>query len=123
MKHIETSIGDLSQENIKFLIEKGVLTHVEGGIEIKHSIIHHDTLDRPLQIYSLFRLVYEDIVETLGVKDVDKIVNIMRLGSNNYKKVDSFFKSALPLVEKCYQKQSEGKNKKYTKKNNEDFEF
>ncbi len=127
MEYVKTDLGDFKKANVQYLLEQNVLVAdtKSQAYRAKNLEISRSEFNTPVQMYSLFRLVVEDIIETLSVKDIDAIVDIMREGSyenKQYPAVKNIVTSGIPLVLKCYEKQNHRKGKK-TNKKDEDFDY
>ena len=97
----ETDIGYLSKDNLIYLASQGVLTKGEdGSVKIKYNIVESEQLSTPIQMYSLFRQVVENIKELTGEIDIDKIVGIMRNGEgpDGYQSVVSVKEGGIRLA-------------------------
>lgn len=80
---MNTAIGDISKDNARYLIDQGVLTvNEEKELEIAHQLIDDSSFNRPLQLWSLFCHVVQDIRDTYNSRmDIDAVIGIMRNGS------------------------------------------
>lgn len=76
-----THIGNLAKENATWLHDQGLFTRTENDeIGIRDNLIYNALLPRPVQLYSLFRWVVEDIQQRTGLDDINDIVTTMRTG-------------------------------------------
>lgn len=110
MDLVRTDVGLLSGENVQYLVRQGV---INGELGIRYKLINNSDFKRPVQLWSLYCLVCEDITRDTGVKDVNEIVTIMREGLNTeqqYPRVDSIINKGVPLVFDSYAK-TDGKKR------------
>lgn len=110
---IYTDAGLLSIDNLEYLYSLGVINR-EGGI--KSQEIKNSSFKRPVQLWSMFCLIKEDITRSTGVSDLNQVVNIMRQGQydteKKYPKVESIIQKGTQLVFEAYERQGGSKSKK-----------
>ena len=114
MQRYETEIGFLDVENIKYLLDQGVLVKSKEGVVIRSHERHSSYLDRDIQIWSMYRWVFEDIRTVTGVTDMNAVLDIMRKGDAKYPQVTNIFTSGERICQTAKSKRKgEGKaNKK-----------
>ena len=87
-------------------------------------IINRSEFKDPVQLWSMFCLLKEDITKTTKLRDINEIVTTMREGlyntENNYPKVDSLERKGIQLVLQQYSKQGSS-GKKPTPQRGENF--
>lgn len=77
-----THIGNMDKENTVWLNDQGILVRDDQeNIAIADNQIYNALLERPVQAYSLFRWVVQDVQEKTGLLDINDIVTCMRTGS------------------------------------------
>lgn len=103
MDLIKTEIGIIGKENIKYLIQQGVLNN---DYCIRYKLINGAEFRRPVHLWSIYRLVFEDIANETGIKDTDGVITVMREGLNlnnqMYPKVESLIETGKRLVFNSY---------------------
>lgn len=110
MDLITTEIGLMSSENVKYLLQQGVINKDLG---IKYKLINNSDFKRPVQLWSLYCLVSEDVSKETGIKDPNEIVTVMREGldlEQKYPRVESIINRGVPMVFDSYSR-SEGKKR------------
>lgn len=112
-KLIITDTGLLSQENVTYLFEQGVINK-EGGI--RGQVIKNSSFKRPVYVWSMFCLVKKDISDTTGISDLNQVIDIMREGSfqteRRYPKIESIIQKGSQLVLESYERQGRSLSKR-----------
>lgn len=115
---INTDAGLLTIENARYLCDVGVIDE-EGHILYK--LINKSAFTRPVQLWSMFCLIKEDIAKTLGIYRLNAIVDVMRNGEiggeKEYPKVMDFIQKGSQLALEAMN------NGKHNKSRKDDFIF
>lgn len=118
-KLLSTDVGLLTSPNARYLYEVGV---IDRKGHILHRPISKSAFNRPVQLWSMFCLIKHDITETLGVSDLNAIVNVMREGETEgerkYPKVVDFIQKGSQLAIEAISRKGSG-----TKSKKNDFNF
>jgi hypothetical protein len=116
---VRIDAGLLTRENANYLYEVGVVDE-EG--HILYRPINNSGFDRPVQLWSLFYLIKNDIAEVTGLKDLNAIVDVMREGlyeeNKKYPKVTNFIQKGTQLAIMAISRKKGGSRSK-----KDDFNF
>ena len=101
----------MSEANAKYLYDQGVLANVDDCFVIGYNLAKIG--GQQFQMFSLYRFLYEDIVEKTGQRNLDAIVGTMRTGySGKYEKSDDLKSAGYRAYLDLLEKNSHGKGRK-----------
>lgn len=114
-----TDVGLLTTANIQYLQGIGL---INGDGHILFKLIDRSSFNRPIQLWNMFCLIKDDIEDTLGIYELNSVVDVMRNGETGgdkkYPKVIDFIQKGSQLVVEAIRKSN---NKSKSKK--DDFSF